>query len=279
MELNQNVLNQIISDLDKSIKLHTDGVSEDFHPNCICGTPEVTGKCYHCQMKEIVNDLDCLITNLKPLAKNTINHVQFVDAESFRYALESDGSIKQVKCYPIYNDGDLELDSIPEPQSIAIDAITSRYAMDGNGSHVGYETVTFQWKAINKRQLGITGLPYLLSSWAINPNQYKIIEKDLPENEFPDPLLGHDDNCEFKGQSFDNCDCADFWEGYYQPEDDFHYQEMESILSLIKYPEAEFDADEREWQLGDVSFNLNEFDASIEYNTSCQQDNGMPFID
>ena len=117
-------------------------------------------------------------------------------------------------------------------------------------------------------------MPYLLSSWVVNPNEYEIINKDLPDEE--EPI--HNDDCEFKDDpdSFDNCDCAEFWEGYYPPDDDFFYQEMESILEWANWVEAEFDPDTREWTLGYTSFNVNEYQTNKDYADSCNEDDGMP---
>jgi len=280
MEFNHTTINQIITDLNKSINEHI--IAKDlFFTNCNCNTPSQIGKCFNCRVQEVIDDLNCLKANLEPIAINTINHVQLIDAEAFRSALDNDGAIKSVNCYPVFNNPDAELDYplIEQPDSFAIDASIERFAMDGNGFHVGYEIVTFQWKAISKRQLEIYGIPLLLSSWVINPLSYEIINKELPFNEEPDTNESHYDNCKFKGQSFDDCNCADNWEGYYQPDDDFFHQEIQSILSMIKYPEATFNADKREWTLGDVSFNLNEFESIQEYKDSCNEDNGMPFID
>jgi hypothetical protein len=280
--MESSFINRLIGDITITLGLHTDSIPEDIHSECFCGTPEVIGKCYYCQMKENVYNLSESIKTLNEYSMNTSNLLHLIDAEAFRYALEKSGRIHSINCYPIYPniEPDSELDPDPKPITFAIDVTTSRFAMNGTGYHIGYEVVTFQWKAINKSELGIhSGLPYLLSKWVINPDEFEIINKDLPINEDPNPNDHHDPDCEFKGQPFEDneCDCLDNWDGYFRPEDDFFYQDMQSIVSMLKYPDAEFDSDKREWTLGDISFNLNEFESNDEYKDGCLEDNGMPF--
>jgi len=290
MQLNYHVIKQIISDLDKSIDLHR--LIKVLYPNCTCNNAsESIKKCFLCKCKEAIDDLDCLKSHLEPISKNTINHLQLIEAEAFRFALNEHLSFNEsVRCYPIYNDPNADHNSDPkDADSFAIECTTSRYAMDGNGYHVGYENVTYQWKAMRKSDLNLRGIPLLLSNWVIDPTNYEIIKKDLPDNELPDPDHSHDDDCEFKGKGFDDCDCAEYFEGYWQPDDDFFYQEMESIIDQLKYPEAEFDSDKREWQLGEVSFNLlfcincpyliDEYQNDPDYADDCNCNYGEPFIE
>lgn len=275
MQFDHRTIKQIISDLNKSIALHTDQ-KENIYPDCHCESKEVIGKCYHCQLEEVIGDLDCLKTHLEPIAKNTINHTQFIDLEAFCYTMGKTGHIHSIDINPIY-DPNSELDSEDKPINLTIDVTPeSRYAMDGSGFHVGYETTTYRWIAINKRQLGITGLPYLLSSWVVNPNEFEIIDRDFPPNDEPDPELNHDDDCPFKGQGFDDCDCLEFYDGYYQPDDDFLDQEMQSILDCCNWIEAEFDPDTRQWKLGYTSFDVAEYQTNPDYAANCNEDDGMP---
>lgn len=272
MEFNQKVIDSIIKDVDKSIELHR--LIPVLYPHCTCNASK-DNKCFKCKSLEAIDDLDCLISHLKPLNRNTIHHVQWIDLESFCYSLGKTGQIQSIEINPVFSGPNPELPNSEPPIGFTIHVTpTSRFAMDGNGFHVGYETVTYKWKAYSKHELGIAGLPYLLSSWVVNPNEYEIINKDLPDEE--EPI--HNDDCEFKDDpdSFDNCDCAEFWEGYYPPDDDFFYQEMESILEWANWVEAEFDPDTREWTLGYTSFNVNEYQTNQDYADSCDQDNGMP---
>lgn len=274
MEFNQKVIDSIINDLEKSIKLHQ--LIPVLYPNCTCHASTIEDKkCFKCKSREVIDDLSCLQSHLKPLNRNTIHHVQWIDLESFCYSLGKTGQIQSIEINPIFSDPNSELPNSEPPIGFTIHVTpTSRYAMDGNGFHVGYESITYQWKAYSKRELNIGGLPYLLSSWVVNPNEYEIINKDLPDEE--EPI--HDDDCEFKNNpdSFDDCDCAEFWNGYYPPDDDFFYQEMESILEWANWVEAEFDPDTRVWTLGYTSFNVNEYQTNSDYADSCNQDNGMP---
>ena len=272
MEFNQKVIDSIIKDVDKSIELHR--LIPVLYPHCTCNASK-DNKCFKCKSLEAIDDLDCLISHLKPLNRNTIHHVQWIDLESFCYSLGKTGQIQSIEINPVFSGPNPELPNSEPPIGFTIHVTpTSRMAMDGNGFHVGWESVTYEWKAYSKHELGIAGLPYLLSSWVVNPNEYEIINKDLPDEE--EPI--HNDDCEFKDDpdSFDNCDCAEFWEGYYPPDDDFFYQEMESILEWANWVEAEFDPDTREWTLGYTSFNVNEYQTNKDYADSCNEDDGMP---
>jgi hypothetical protein len=277
MNIDSNVIKQMIEDLNHSIALHTDSI-ENIHGDCYCIENQNEIKCYHCRLEELINDLDCLKANLEPISMNTLHHVRLIDAEAFRYAMEHSGMIHSISCYPIFNDPNSEL-NYPEVKadSFAIDVKTSRFAMDGNGSHVGYEMVIYQWKAIRKADLNIYGgIPKLLSNWVIDPDNYEIIEKDLPEENKPI----HDDDCEFDqdDQTFDQCDCAEMFNGYSHPDDDFFYQNIQAIIDQLKYPEAEFNANEREWTLGDCSFNLNQFESDSNYAEDVKYNDGAPFV-
>jgi len=268
MNLNHNVIQTIIKDLDKSIVLHIDSIENNFK-SCYC--PESNSmndqKCVHCELKEVIDDLSCLKSHLKPLDKNTINSIQFIDVESFCYTLGKQSNIDSIEIEPTY-------DTLGQVIGFDIFANYSRYTMDGSGYHVGYENVRFKWSAIDKRQLDITGVPYLLSSWVVNPDSFEIDSKDLPDNDNPE----HDSDCEFNDDpdSFDNCDCADCFEGYFQPDDDFFYQDMDHILEQCNWVEAEFNSDRREWKLGFTSFDLNEYENNSDYADSCNQDDGRP---
>jgi hypothetical protein len=278
MNLDYSVIKSIIKDLDKSIVLHIDSIENNFK-SCYCpkSNSMKDQKCVYCQLKEVIDDLDCLKSHLKPIAKNTVNSIQFIDVESFCYTLGKQSNIDSISIEPKWaSDSDYRADLTSDQKPIGFDIFVkySRYTMDGNGYHVGYENVKFNWKAINKRELGITGIPYLLSSWVVNPNEFEIKSKDLPDNDDPE----HDPECEFKddSDSFDDCSCADSFEGYFQPEDDFFYTEMNHILEQCDWIEAEFSSDTREWQLGFTSFNLNEYQNEPDYKDSCNEDDGRP---
>lgn len=265
MNLDHNVIRSIINDLDKSIEFHNHAIAdEDCFKNDIGES-----NCHHCNLSSLIDDLDCLKSHLKPLDKNTINSIQFIDVESFCYTLAKQSNIDSISIEPTY-------DTLGQVIGFSVFANYSRYTMNGAGYHVGYENVTYKWIAIDKRQLEISGIPYLLSSWVVNPDSFGIESKDLPENDNPE----HDPECEFKDDpnSFDDCDCAEFFEGYFQPEDDFFYSEMNHILEQCDWIEAEFDSDIREWTLGYTSFNVSEYQSNQDYADSCNQDDGRPSL-
>jgi hypothetical protein len=270
LEFNHGSINELIKTLDESIELHRK--STVLYPTCNC--KELESQCYFCKSLKIIGTLSCLKSHLNPLNKNTINHTQFIDVESFCYSLGKTGHVESIEIKPLWNNLNPKLPNSEKPIGFEIFVETSRYAMDGNGYHVGYEDVTYKWKAQSKRELGIAGIPYLLSSWVVNPNEFEIESMELP----PDDIPEHDPECEFKDNpdSFDDCECAEFFEGYYHPDDDFFYQEIQSILESCNWVEAEFNSDTREWTLGYTSFNVNEYQTNQDYADSCNEDNGMP---
>jgi hypothetical protein len=271
--MDHNFFNQLIKDLNIALGIHQDAI-EDIDWTCTCNkNSQSKEKCPHCLIKENIHNLSESIKTLNNYSINTSNLVQFIDAEAFRYALANHTDLKEVKCYPVFNNLIKEVNSDAKPDHYIIEATYERMAMNGIGYHVGYENVTFNWKAFKKSHLEITGLPKMLSNWVVKIDAYAITSMDLPLNEEPE----HDDDCEFKNSdSFDDCDCADNWEGYYRPDEDFFYQEMNHIIEMMGIPEATFDSDNREWQLGDCSFNLNEYESIPEYRESCDQENGAP---
>ena len=273
MEFNHQVINQIIIDLNKSIELHQ--LLPVLYPNCTCNASK-DNKCFKCKTEEAIDDLSCLKSHLKPINRNTISHIQFIDVEAFAYSMGKTGHVESIDIEPTWDTPDPEPNTIPDPDQKPIGfnifIKTSRYAMDGNGFHVGYETITYKWKAYSKRELGITGIPYLLSAWVVNPNEFEIHSKDLPCEDVPE----HESDCQFKGECFDNCDCADFFEGYWHPDDHFFYQEIQSILDSCNWTNAEFDSETREWTLGFTSFNVHEYQTNQDYADSCNEDDGMP---
>lgn len=278
MNMNHTVIQNMIQDLTNSIAYHTDSI-ENIHDHCECPDPKpIDEKCYHCNLQEVIDDLDCLRTHLEPFAKSTITSIQFVDAEAFRYALDQSGRFKRVNCFPTFTDQN-QLYNYAAPidaDGFTIEAVIERYAMDGNGYHVGYESITYQWKLINKHEIGVIGIPYLLSAWVVNPNEYEITNKDLPPEDKP----VHDPECEFDDPiEFDNCDCAEFFEGYFHPEDDFFDQEVQSAIEELNYPDAEFNSDKREWTLGDMSYEMDEYQSNKDYAESCNENVGAPFMD
>ena len=277
MNLNHTTIIQIIHDLNRSIGLHNTSLdSEECWKNQIDEVNE--SNCYHCQLEDIIDDLDCLKSHLIPIAKSTISSIQFVDAEAFRFALAESGQFNSVRCYPTFIDdnGEYNYNCPKDADGFAIEVTIERYAMDGNGYHVGYESATFKWNCIDKHELGIAGIPYLLSKWVVNPEQYELIQMDHPKVDDPD----HDPDCELNKEDSDgDCDCGAFESMYYPADDDFWYSEMDSRLDSIEYPDAEYNPDKREWQLGDMSYSLEEFNSDELYKDNAIENDGAPYLD
>jgi len=269
MDLDNSTMKKMLIDLGRSIEFHNSAIESE---ECFKHEVEEVN-CHHCQLLEMIDDLNCLYSHLKPFAKNTVNSIQFIDVESFCYTLGKQSNIDSISIEPVWkfeNDDWNINDNENKPIGFSILANYSRYTMDGSGYHVGYENVTYKWEAICKEQLGIIGIPKLLSNWVVNPNEFEIESKDLPENDIPE----HESDC--NETEFDNCICADMFEGYYQPDDDFFYEEMNHILEFCDWIEAEFNPDTREWTLGYTSFDLNEYQNEPDYFDSCNEDNGKP---
>lgn len=232
----------------------------------------------HTFVESLCNDsidtLDKIINKqLINLIPNTIFAPLYVDIYAFKYTLEEFGqSIDNVEIEYEYNDG--EISDIYFPKDEILNCILkvyySHYAMDGNGYHVGYENVLFTFQGINRMELGLTtGYPGNLSSWVINPTEFDVTILDLPNEDIIE-YNNHDDDCEiFKdddGNEIDtdiikhddvsqNCSCGliDNWNGYYPPDNDFFYSEMENIVHYImnnnKLPDATFDNETSTWNI------------------------------
>ena len=140
----------------------------------------------------------------------------------------------------------------------------SNYAMNGYGYYVGYENIVFVTDCIKKSDLDLSGIPYMLSEYVIDPFKFEIESKDCPPEETP-TFDSHDKNCKVhryrwnpeKNPYPDYCDCGcnENFEGYYPPDDDFFYLEINHLIHLILedkhyIPEAIFDSEKREWSIG-----------------------------
>jgi hypothetical protein len=75
-----------------------------------------------------------------------------------------------------------------------------------------------------------------------------------------------------------DCFCGATEGGYYHPEDDFVYQEMNHIIESCSWEEAQFNSDNRTWELGNTSFEIDEYQSNQEYANSCNEDDGRPVI-
>lgn len=272
MFLNQSNINSIIHDLNRSIGLHSASIDEEE-----CFAKDVgQSNCHHCNLEDIIQDLECLKSHLLPFGKQTNSLVQFIDAEAFRFALSNLGQFNKVLCIPIFNDPNSELnyESPKDADGFIIQATIERFAMDGVGFHVGYESVTYQWNCIDKHELGIVGIPYILSKYVVNPNQFEIVDTDCPEPE--EPI--HDDDCELNSEPDGECDCGAIEGLYYPPDDDFWYQQLDGILDSIEYPDAEFNLNNRMWSLGELTYDMNRFQDDVYYQNQLNENDGAPLI-
>lgn len=194
---------------------------------------------------------------------NTIHNVQFIDAYAFGYALVKQG----------FNDVRIERTS-PNKEEYSMFFTYSNYAMNGNGLHVGYEMATFEMYCTFKKDLGITGVPYLFSTLVVNPKMFDIKDLDLPSEENP-TRESHSNDCEVWLEEYDDwdwdddpypnyctCNLNDSWDGYSQDgvEDALQADvknQIESMLERNEIPEIEYDEtgyflEGREWKYGEV---------------------------
>jgi len=114
--------------------------------------------------------------------------------------------------------------------------IYSRYSMDQNGYHNGYEQYHIKWDIIKKDLLGIFGIPTSIFDTVIIPLNFEISK-----------IVGAERQ----------------WKNYYKPDEDFVYQEIEYFLKNEVLPdllEAEFkttkvsDGELRVWSIGYCDF-------------------------
>uniref|UniRef100_A0A6M3L1W1 Uncharacterized protein n=1 Tax=viral metagenome TaxID=1070528 RepID=A0A6M3L1W1_9ZZZZ len=127
-------------------------------------------------------------------------------------------------------------------------ATYSRYAMDGNGYHVGYEETAIQWKVYSKEELGIMGIPTCISEltpYVVCLDNYEITGRDYPLKR--SLIVGFVANVSnVKGGKATS-----------RQDDDFIHQEVQGVLSCLAIPDAVFDGEKGEWHLGDVTYRLN----------------------
>lgn len=230
-----------------------------------------------------VDKIDKLIKKLNGVNKNTIFNQTYIDAFALKEALEKYGNpIEGVEIWPIWNDETLSWNELvnnpPKPDSFEMRIKYSRYAMNPNGFHVGYENVTFRLKLYDRNSIDLYNYPTALSHLVAIPStsQLEIIETDFPSKELPD-IDSHDSKCSVFNREEgepdwnpiddpfpDDCDCGcnDGWEGYNPPDSDFLYQDMDHIFYLLlnyhlnNIPEAEFNPNTRTWELGERSYTV-----------------------
>lgn len=245
--------------------------------NCIKNQLKSGEICLHCQKESLIHELRDIHRQLLPYRRNTVwtktywsflALIEALDKLNIKYEIEE-----------VWNNENTML-----LHKIILISL-SHYAMDSNGFAMGNEYVTFKAIAIKRSDSGLEGgIGYLVDNWVIDPDSFKIEDKNLFESE---ELSGemHKDNCKYAGEnSFDNCDCADYIELYMASDgdgDDFWYSELDHALSCIanELPEAIFNYQEetgRVWSIGDSEcYDMDRFTNDIEYRKGLQEDNGF----
>ena len=264
-------IKSVIETLARTEQLLNDSLTdEDCYANESFSETETIGEkhCYHCQATKSIEQITNQINSLQTLLPNTLYHNLYVDAYALKEALEQFGHpIGSVFIHECWNDETAELnpDQFP-PDYYKMEVNYSRYTMDGNGYHVGYEDVVFVAKCIPKSNLKLHGIPYKLSPFVVNPDSFEIESKSLPPEELS-YIDSHDSDCEvFKREEGNEwnpeedhypddctCYCNDFWNGYFPPDDDFFETEIDQIISSIiqsKLPVAEYNKESNEWSIG-----------------------------
>lgn len=129
-----------------------------------------------------------------------------------------------------------ELNYNPDVRDDRLYFYVSRYAMDGIGYHVGYEQYEGYLPIFQKSQFYIAGLPTSIFPDVVFPSTLEIgdIESAVDEEEYNKDLDDDSDG------------------GYYGPDEDFAFSELEYALNeaIKNLPEAEFDKDTKTWSCG-----------------------------
>lgn len=163
-----------------------------------------------------------------------------------------------------------------------------RYAMDGNGFHVGYEEFVGRIRLYHKRDLGIHGIPYALSPYVVVPSTmdvHAIKPAEEPTThtkaealdylkeyrEFSNSMLV--DNSMSDDEIMQEAYDRGLGEGdYYPPDEDFAYQELENyLMNILIRPmvQAEFhpassEEENSRWTLGRYYFEMGTLDTGKE---------------
>lgn len=161
-----------------------------------------------------------------------------------------------------------------DEQNEILEFTIHRYAMDGNGYHVGYEEFVSQFKLYSKSDFEVTEMsPYNLSNYFLFPHLLEIdVTPAIEEKEYSmdDAIQYLKDN-----YGYDDSDIANLEEevmqeaydkgmgegNYFPPDEDFAWQCAiqpvieEALANLIS---AEFDSETRTWTLGDYEYKVGE---------------------
>lgn len=220
------------------------------------------------KLHDHVNLINNQINEIKALRKNTLYCSVLIDCRALVDALNNFGHpIDSAEMIPIWECSNDPDNDIKVPIAYQLQINYSRYAMNGNGYHVGYENVMFSVDCIKKKSIHLFGeMPYNLSSYVVNPHIFTIESSECPPEELP-TINSHSSDCAIYTElpadhdwdlcPFpDECDCGinDNWNGYSPPDEDFFYAELASVIHNIiqngNLPEAEFDNKSREWRIG-----------------------------
>jgi hypothetical protein len=254
--INSINISTLIEDIRKATVL-IDSQLEQFK-HCLCFTfvdRKPDQMCLHCAIKSHTKRMNDYQTALQAINKNTIYFPRFIDIEAMAHAINTATDYKTEVSYRYDKKGKIV--------GAELHCRYSHYAMDGNGYHVGYEEVLFKLKGIEKSSLGIHSFPTVISAFVVNTEDVIIKVLSLPPEDKPTNESHRDDcpNRKRKRQNnWEECDCLDFNEGYYPPDEDFFYQEWENIVyqAMKHIPIAEFSNEpERVWTLGDIEYNID----------------------
>ena len=127
-----------------------------------------------------------------------------------------------------------------------------RYAMDGNGYHVGFEEFTGRLKLYQKQEFYVSGIPYALSPYIVFPNQLEVDdivpaeeEREYTVHDAAEYLksIGLDDPRNWNFQEYEHQPDElmqmaydnGMGEGdYFPPDEDFAFHELDHIIEFYE---------------------------------------------
>jgi hypothetical protein len=218
-----------------------------------------------------------IMHTITAMGANTMHHKTFVDAFAFMAMVENQSGCESVELILPTN---YRIKNEVCPIGGMVQARFSRYAMDGNGYHVGYEYYDVAWKLFDRKllELDAGAYPWLVSRFAIIPDQMEIlsIEPAMDQRELDNQCAEcNAENADKNGE----LDCSTIeCNQYYPPDEDFAYSHImgpiEFGLDHGQLIEAEFtrynviskgeihdsitaDVQPRVWTIGDHEVDLD----------------------
>jgi len=176
--MNHTTFKNLVNLLNKSLILH-DALKGQSPPKSI-------------NLEEEVKQIQFYTRELKKYTNQSYLFKEFVEAEAFRFALDNFRDFCDVKCYPKWNDRTAEYNG-SQPDSYEI---TAWYLMTCGENEI-HEYYQVKWNCIRKDDLGLIGIPKLLSNWVVDPESWEIVDRDLPDEDVPE----HEDDCEAVNES------------------------------------------------------------------------------